>query len=149
MFVCHVSDLKIIAKVISGRECYLLFSAFKIPVSSSSDFSRPRAVNSYRSSLVQTRPNFRFFSSVLCSFAFFFISQTKSSFQIQGKYSSSQSREATSVRVASFRESSKVRGFSKCAARLLLRYIIYDSQLIIFGFWCSEMEDGRFQISLQ
>lgn len=89
------------------------------------------------------------FFHLSCARSLFFISQTKSSFQIQGKYSSSQSREATSVRVASFRESSKVRGFSKCAARLLLRYIIYDSQLIIFGFWCSEMEDGRFQISLQ
>ncbi|CAG2248579.1 unnamed protein product [Mytilus edulis] len=73
----------------------------------------------------------------------------------QGQDTSSQSREATSVRVASLRDSFKERGFSECAARHLSRAvrdstnIVYDAKWTIFSSWCSGKEIDPFQISVQ
>ncbi|VDI47075.1 Hypothetical predicted protein [Mytilus galloprovincialis] len=75
--------------------------------------------------------------------------------QFKGKILSSQSREATSVRVASLRDSFKERGFSECAARHLSRAvrdstnIVYDAKWTIFSSWCSGKEIDPFQISVQ
>ena len=138
-----------------GRNVCLRFPSIQVPVcSSSEDFSRTMSDNSYCSSLAQTSLFSRSSSPILHS-PTGFTSKTQSSFPIQGQDSSSQPREATSVRVASLRDSFKKRGFSEGAARHLSRAvrdstnIIYDAKWTIFCNWCSEKEVDPYQISVQ
>ncbi|VDI47407.1 Hypothetical predicted protein [Mytilus galloprovincialis] len=99
------------------------FPTVQISVTSSSeDLSRARVDHSYCSSLAQTSLVSRSSSSVLCS-STGSTSTTQLFVPVQGQDTSSQSREATSVRVASLRDSFKERGFSECAARHLSRAV--------------------------
>ena len=83
-----------------GRNVCLRFPSIQVPVcSSSEDFSRTVSDHSYCSSLAQTSLVSR--SSPVLRSPTGFTSKTQSSFPIQGQDSSSQPREATSVRVAS------------------------------------------------
>ncbi|CAG2243241.1 unnamed protein product [Mytilus edulis] len=138
-----------------GRDVRLRFPTVQISVTSSSeDLSRARVDHSYCSSLAQTSLVSRSSSSILCS-STGSTSTTQSFVPVQGQDTSSQSREATSVRVASLRDSFKERGFSECAARHLSRAvrdstnIVYDAKWTIFSSWCSGKEIDPFQISVQ
>ena len=93
-----------------GRNACLRFPSIQVLVcSSSTDFSRTVSDHSYCSSLAQTSLVSR--SSSILRSPTGFTSKTQSSFPIQGHDSSSQPREATSVRVASLRDNFKKRGF--------------------------------------
>ena len=106
-----------------GRNVCLRFPSIQVPVcSSSEDFSRTMFDHSYCSSLAQTSLVSRSSSPILHS-PTGFTSKTQSSFPIQGQDSSSQPREATSVRMTSLRDNFKKRGFSEGAARHLSRAV--------------------------
>ncbi|CAG2241069.1 unnamed protein product [Mytilus edulis] len=116
-----------------GRDVRLRFPTVQISVTSSSeDLSRARVDHSYCSSLTQTSLISRSSPSVLCS-STGSTSTTQSSVPVQGQDTSSQSREATSVRVASLRDSFKERGVSECAARHLSRAVRDSTNTVYYA----------------
>lgn len=128
------------------------FPPFRFLSSSSEDFSRTMSNHSYSSSLAHTSLVSRSSWPIMCS-STGFTSKRQSSFPIQLQDSSSQSREATSVRVASLMVSFNKRGFPEGAARHLSRAVRDSTNIVyewaIFCNWCSEKEVDPYHISVQ